>query len=130
MKSILDQFYELSLVSVIEDKDSFFCRVIPMAIGERHRILENQEHEPIRICFNAVSGYLVVPEVIQAGFDLKTVDDSVISEVMSSILINHLGFDAFFLANRHIVLRTAHQIVNVFIDLDDSIRLDSVIQVF
>lgn len=130
MRSFLDNFHEVSLISVIEDQNSFCCQVMPMTVGARGLVIEDGTAKPINIDFGVVSGYLVVPEIIQVGLGIKLSDGSVISEVVSSDLMKYLGFEDFSQANRHVVLRTSHQYVNVFIEIENTEDLVGIVKIW
>lgn len=123
MKSILDEFHEVMLVSLVEDQTGLTCRVMPMMVGPGSRVVEDPKEGIVEVRMGPVEGYLVVPEVVQAGLGLTYLDESTISEVAPSALLESLGFTASLKARRHVVLRTSHQFVNIFVDVDDSADL-------
>ena len=74
MKTIFDSFHEVSLVAVIEDEHGLRCEVAPMKVDSRRRVVEDSTQEKQVVDFGLVCGYLVVPEVVQAGFNIKYSD--------------------------------------------------------
>ena len=130
MKTILDNFHEVALVVVTEDESGFSCIVSPMKIGDGKNVVEDIKQKKQKVDFGPVSGYLVVPEIIQIGLNLKCVDEAIVSEVLDTTILINLGFDVFKKANRHFVLRTSHQYVNVFIDLNNYESSCALIKVF
>ena len=106
------------MASVTEDDGGLRCKVSPMKVGERRNVVEDSSQRKIEINFGVVSGYLVVQEIIQVGFNFKYSDGAVISEVVDSSMLKDFALDIFGQANRHFVLRTSHQYVNVFVETD------------
>ena len=129
MKTILDHFHEVSLVAVIEDELGLRCEVSPMIVDSRRNVVEDSTQKIQLVDFGLVSGYLVVPEIVQIGLDIKYSDNFVISEVSDNTLLNYFGFDVFGQAKRHFVIRTSHQYVNVFVDADSSEGMEKLIVV-
>jgi hypothetical protein len=130
MKTILDNFYEVSLVTVIEDEHGLRCEVSPMKVDSRRNIVEDSTQEKQLVDFGLVSGYLVLPEFVQVILNLQYLDNSVILEVPNSSLLNYFQFNLCGQANRHFVLRTSHQYVNVFVDADSSESMERLIKVY
>ena len=100
-----------------------------MTVDSRQNVVEDSAQKIQLVDFGLVSGYLVVPEIVQAGLDIKYSDSFVISEVFDSTLLRYFGFDIFGQAKRHLVLRTSHQFVNVFVDSNDSESMEKLIAV-
>ena len=129
MKTILDDYREVSLVVVTEDINEFYCKVVPMKVGAQNRIVEDDSGIILEIKFGLVSGYLVVPEIIQVGLNLQCTDSFALSEVINSSMLDSLGFSVLQKANKHIVLKTSHQYVNVFLDSDETETMGELVTV-
>jgi len=118
MKTILDDIYEISLEKLVDEDVFLNCHVLPMRVDKHNKIVSDATRNSIKIVFNSVVGYVLLPEVVQIGMNFKYKDDFVLSQVVDSKAISFFGFDKYFPNDeiRHITIRTSHCFLNVFVD--------------
>lgn len=118
MKTMLDDYHEVSLEQVIEN-DFFACRLQPLYVGKRRKLLPVCHDFYVDVNFGrGVCAYLVVSEIVQVGFEFEEVDNCVISEIRESPFIDMLGVKEYNPKGeyRHLIIRTSHQFVNIVLE--------------
>lgn len=118
MKTILDDLFEVSLEKLVDEDVFLTCYVLPMTAGKHNKIFPDVTKNGIKIVFNHVVGYILLPEIVQIGMNFEYKDDFVLTQVVDNKAISFFGFDKYFPNDeiKHITIRTSHCFLNVFVD--------------